>query len=481
MKACGFSEGGSAPQGSAFFGNRLSQWISNLLGPLFIGGGDVDVVIPEPYSYPSVTESESMEWGGANNTWVVNYNASPGSSGCYSGISYSTDNGATFTRIVPNPLCTGHGTNFGDPIVVYNAHLGLWFAGDLATGCGGQGVGLWTSPDGVIWTVGSCAHSGSFDDRESMWVDNNPASPHYGRMYVSWNDYKTSCGVCGCLFVSYSDNGVSWTHVGVHTSGTFIRNIQVTGDLQGSGNVYIAGMDEGGGGLTTRQNIIYRSTDGGATWNAGVNAGAACQGPGRAVSGYFATVFSSIWRHMGWGEPAANGNVVSLDYACCGQNVSCGSATDHGDIYYVRSTDSGLTFGTAVKLNSDTGTAMQWQPSLTATSTGALFASWYDAREVHGGADLNCTVGSPTQNCYRRWGRVSLDNGATWQPDDMVGRALSALPAQPDGAIQSTYEGDYDYHSSNGQTMHGGWTDGRVVISSHAQQDVFVNFVQGAS
>src|SRR5438477_819722 len=284
MKACGFSEGGSAPQGSAFFGNRLSQWISNLLGPLFIGGGDVDVVIPEPYSYPSVTESESMEWGGANNTWVVNYNASPGSSGCYSGISYSTDNGATFTRIVPNPLCTGHGTNFGDPIVVYNAHLGLWFAGDLATGCGGQGVGLWTSPDGVIWTVGSCAHSGSFDDRESMWVDNNPASPHYGRMYVSWNDYNTSCGVGGCLFVNYSDNGVTWTHVGVHTSGTFIRNIQVTGDLQGSGNVYIAGMDEGGGGLTTRQNIIYRSTDGGATWNAGVNAGAACQGPGRAVS-----------------------------------------------------------------------------------------------------------------------------------------------------------------------------------------------------
>ena len=183
---------------------------------------------------------------------------------------------------------------------------------------------------------------------------------------------------------------------------------------------------------------------------------------------------------MGWGEPAASGTVVSLDWAQCGQNVACSGATDHGDVYYIRSTDSGLTWGTPVKLNTDSGTAMQWQPSLTATSTGALYASWYDGREVNGGADLNCPVGSPN-NCYRRWGRVSLDNGATWQPDAMVGSALTGLPAQPDANIQPTYEGDYDYHSSVGQTAIGGWTDGRVVISGNAQQDVFVSFVVGAS
>ena len=33
----------------------------------------------------------------------------------------------------------------------------------------------------------ACAHSGSNDDRESMWVDNTPTSPFYGRMYISWN------------------------------------------------------------------------------------------------------------------------------------------------------------------------------------------------------------------------------------------------------------------------------------------------------
>jgi hypothetical protein len=61
----------------------------------------------------------------------------------------------------------------------------------------------------------------------------------------------------------------------------------------------------------------------------------------------------------------------------------------------------------------------------------------------------------------------------------MVGRALSGLPAQPDSAVQATYEGDYDYHSSFGTTAIGGWTDGRMIISGNSQQDVFVNLVQG--
>jgi hypothetical protein len=469
MIACGLSEGGSASSGSGFFGNGFSQWIRNLLpAPFFIGGADSDVILPDG-TYPHVTQSESMEWGGPNNTWVVNYNDSRTAPSCYSGLSYSTDNGATWHE--GQPLCSGHGTNYGDPIVVYNGALNLWFAGDLATGCGGQGVGLWTSPNGVTWTAGACAHNGGADDRESMWVDNNPVSPHYGRMYVSLNNF----GQSQQIQVTYSDNGTTWS-APVNVTASFIRNIQLTGDLQGSGTVYLAGMNEGGGGLTNRQNIIYRSTDGGATW-ASSNAGPAFQGPGRAISGYFALVFSTIWRHMGWGQPAANGNVVSLDYAACGQNVVCSSATDHGDIYYIRSTDAGVTWGTPVKLNTDTGTAMQWQPSLVATQTGALFASWYDEREVNGGADLNCTVGSPTQNCYRRWGRVSLDNGATWQPDDMVGRALSPLPAQPDPGVQPTYEGDYDYHSAFGATAIGAWTDGRVIINNTSQQDVFANLV----
>src|SRR5438552_1658638 len=392
MIACGAAEGGSAPASSGLSQpSKFSEWIKELLpAPLFIGGTDVDVTLPDG-TYPHVTQSESMEWGGPSNTWVVNYNDSRAAPSCFSGISYSTDNGATWHA--SSALCSGHGTNLGDPIVVYNARLGMWFAGDLASGCGGQGIGLWTSPNGVTWSVGACAHNGTSDDRESTWVDNNPSSPFYGRMYISYNDLTIGGGA---LYLVYSDNGTTWTPVQLNPS--FIRDVQITGDLQSSGRVYVAAMNEGGGGLTVRQNVMYRSTNGGVTWTS-TNAGPGFQGPGRSNPSYFACMFNNginMWRHMGWGEPAANGNVVSLDYAACGQPTYCANATDHGDIYYIRSTDAGLTWGTPVKLNTDSGTAMQWQPSLTTTQNGTLFASWYDQREVNGGADLNCTVGSPT-------------------------------------------------------------------------------------
>src|SRR5947207_5412528 len=312
MIFCGEAQGGSPSTGGAF-----SQFVRNLLPePLFIGSSDVDVILPDA-AFPKVTQSESMEWGGPNNTWVVNYNDSRTSSGCYSGLSYSTDNGVTWHA--GQPLCSGHGTNYGDPIVLYNARLGMWFAGDLATGCGGQGIGLWTSANGITWTAGACAHNGGSDDRESMWVDNNPASPFYGRMYISYNDFNIGGGA---LYVTRSDNGTTWSAVQLNPG--FIRDIQVTGDLQGSGRVYVATMNEGGGGLTTRQNVMYRSTDGGVTWTS-VNAGPSFQAPGRTTctaNSYFACMFgTNDWRHMGCGEPAASGNVVRLDYAACCQTV----------------------------------------------------------------------------------------------------------------------------------------------------------------
>ena len=136
------------------------------------------------------TKSENMIWGSSadgGKTLVDNYNDHNVTYGSYSGVSYSTNAGGLWKEIQPPPFATGHGTNFGDPIVVFNAKLGKWFAGDLVSGadCGGQGIGLWTSVNGIAWTVGSCPHVGSSDDRESMWVDNEPTSGTYGRMYVS--------------------------------------------------------------------------------------------------------------------------------------------------------------------------------------------------------------------------------------------------------------------------------------------------------
>src|SRR5438046_9660046 len=114
-------------------------------------------------------------------------------------------------------------------------------------------------------------------------------------MYTSWNDFNVGRGA---LFVRYStDNVVTWTNARQITTGTpFIRNVQITGDLA-TGDVYIAGMNEGGGGLTTRSNLFFRSTDGGNTWT-NTYSGPTFNGPGRVASAYVASMCNNpaSWR-----------------------------------------------------------------------------------------------------------------------------------------------------------------------------------------
>jgi hypothetical protein len=428
----------------------------------------------------SCTKSESMVYHSTrsgDNTIVVNYNDHNGSN--YSGTSYSTNGGTTFTQIIPPPFASGHGENFGDPIVVFNSKLNKWFAGDLVTGCGGQGVGLWTSNDGITWATGACAHNGSADDRESMWVDNNPFSRKYGRMYISLNNFGVGSGA---LQLVYSDDGTTWNTVTIINSNTFYRDVQVTGTPPGApppsvgftSTVFVASMDEKGGGLTTRQNFMFRSTDGGVTWTQ-ATMGSTFNAVGDGVcssNSYFADVFP-IWRHMGWGEPGVGVNgVVHYAYAGAGQ-----ASGDHGDIYYVRSTDNGVTWSTPVKLNDDPGGQFktQWMPSLSVNYNLAGFqpqakvtVSWYDRRQ----ATSSCSVATDPGCSYTRYGVQSADNGATWGANAQISDVVIPQPTQNDGGVQPCYAGDYDYATAQGQNAYVTWTDGRVAVSGVQVQSV---------
>jgi len=417
------------------------------------------------------TKSENMVWENGC-TVVVNYNDHNGSN--YSGTSYSTSCGTTFTQILPPPFASGHGTNYGDPIVVYNNKLGLWFAGDLATGCGGQGIGLWTSPTGVTWSVGACAHSGSTDDRESMWVDNDPGSAGYGRMYISFNNFAVGSGA---LQVVYSDNGTTWNGP-ITLSPSFIRDVQITGAPVSStalcssapgyyNAVFVASMDEGGGSGNPRQNVMWRSTNGGVSWTSIV------MGPhftppfdGLCSSNSYFAEMNPIWRHMGWGEPAVGpGCVVHYVYAGHGQGV------DNGDIFYTRSTDNGSTWSSPVILNSDVPGVLyhtQWMPSLSVNGAGKVTASWYDRRSV----STACNVATDPGCNYERYGRQSPDNGVTWQPDFAISSSIIPQPQQQDPGVQSCYAGDYDYDTAQSSGAYVTWTDGRRNVGGVQVQDV---------
>ena len=464
MIACGEAEGGSASPGGAF-----SQIVQELLQPAAYGTTDVDLITGVE-SNPNITQSETFTASNPDNPnqIVVAYNDSRGRNVSpinISGASVSTDGGSTFVRLTSANGQSPFSNTVGDPVILYNRPTGMWFTIWLDGGCGGQGLGGYktTTPGNANSWTHYCIHSNNNDDRESGWADNNPSSPFYGRMYTSWNDFNVGGGA---LFVRYStDNGLTWTNARQITSGTpFIRDVQITGDLA-TGDVYIAGMDEGGGGFPhNNSNLIFRSTDGGNTWS-NTYTGPSFPGPGVTAVGYFACMFTDgggYWRHEGWGEPGAYNGVVHYVYA------QHGAGSDPGDVYYIRSTDRGQTFSAALKLNTDVTTRPQWQPNLSVSPSGTVLAVWYDARESAG-----CTRGSSAVPCYRMWARRSTDNGASWLSDQTFSDVVSPLPAQPDPGIQATYAGDYDYASSSPNQHTHAWVDGRVSISGTSQQDAF--------
>jgi hypothetical protein len=129
-----------------------------------------------------------------------------------------------------------------------------------------------------------------------------------------------------------------------------------------------------------------------------------------------------------------------------------------------------MTFSAPLQLSTDTDpTKAQWQPNLSVTADGSLFAVWYDERE----RVAPCQPSTPTTPCYRMWGRKSTDNGVTWLPDDMFSDVVSPLPLQPDGGIVAVYAGDYDYGSPLLNQHLKTWVDGRVTINGASQQDAF--------
>ena len=256
------------------------------------------------------------------------------------------------------------------PVILYNKPTQTWFTVWL-DGNGSCTLGGYksTNPsDPNSWTH-FCVHTNSSDDRESGWADNNPSSPFFGRMYVSWNNFSVGGGALKSPFLLITAQRGTLRK----SDQYFIRDVQITGDASGNGTSTSRAWMRRWWFPHNNTNKIFRSTDGGTTWS-NTYTGTPFPGPGVTACSdnpYFSCMFpdaGGFWRHEGWGEPAALNGVVHLVY------TQDGTGADAGDVYYIRSTDSGVTFSAPFKLNTDSTTRPQWQPNISVSPGGTLFA-----------------------------------------------------------------------------------------------------------
>jgi hypothetical protein len=118
-------------------------------------------------------------------------------------IGQTTDGGRTWTSTFKDPKTSAGERCFGsDPSVVYSVRNAAFYLSTLCFFSTSpiSEVQVWKSVDGgATWTpstdaaiaITNRAGDGSIDpsvfyDKELLAVDNNPASPHYGRVYVTF-------------------------------------------------------------------------------------------------------------------------------------------------------------------------------------------------------------------------------------------------------------------------------------------------------
>jgi hypothetical protein len=130
------------------------------------------------------------------------------------------------------------------------------------------GMYIYRSTDGGLhWSAPVPLHVGDKSDDKS-WIacDNNPASPHYGNVYIAW-------GANGPLrFARSIDHGANWIGVGDDTvpgtelaASTFAPEISV--GLDGTVHIVWHNYDSFDNGRPVKSTIEYtRSTDGGKTF-----------------------------------------------------------------------------------------------------------------------------------------------------------------------------------------------------------------------
>ena len=305
-----------------------------------------------------------------------------------------------------------------------------------------------------------------FYDKEQITVDNNPSSPHYGRLYVTYikfhiraDGFSDYCPVQVAFTDNIDPNGdadfidAHWTRTKVVPDDPGGPGIGASANqgaqpvIDNQGGVNISYMTEECNTSLDHGIFHRRSTNGGASFGPAHRIDKTGQWKDNPDPDDALPPKNARWPASTSAPLVFNPTDNSLNYIV--QN-NINQATSGADISFAKSLNYGSTWSDMVTV-SVTGTGApaprdQVFPWMDVDPGGSLHAIWFDNR------------GDPSNLLIRTFQGDSTNGGATW-----ANRNISTAAWNPNLSFfnSGAFAGDYNGLAAGAGVIYPVWTDGR--------------------
>jgi hypothetical protein len=317
------------------------------------------------------------------------------------GWAYTTNGGSTWTfpGVLENNVFRSDPVTDSDEVGNF-FYLSLQSTQNLSFFCDD----LWRSTNGgQSWTLLSGEKGAGGGDKQWFTIDKTNG-PGHGFQYQS--DDGINCSGGGVQFQRSIDGGVTWQNPITVPNSTAYGTL----DVDTNGNLFIGGegstqffcVRSSNAQIATQTPTFDRTT--------AVNLGGFLGSGGINPAGLTGQTFLAIDRSGG----PTNNNIYMLASV-----VPNGRSTT--DVMFARSTDGGLTFSAAKKINDDPVNPSKWHwfGTFSVAPNGRLDAVWYDTRNAANNTD---------SQLFYSW---STDAGVTWAPNVAVSDSFNPFEGYP--------------------------------------------------
>lgn len=343
------------------------------------------------------------------------------------GYSYSTNSGLTWSNsaILDSSLIPGHTRN-SDPVVTVDTAGNFYISVITITFPTGElTLAVYKSTDGgITFPFAYVCATGGTEDKEWITSDLSPLSPYVNSLYITWTRFA---GGTGIKLTKSTNAGVNWTAPVSISDGTNVQGSNVA--ISRNGQVNVTWL-----GYSSNANVMYdRSTNGGQSFGTDVLVSSGSF-PSGLPNGVGTFPFIEVDRSTG-----PNSGMIYIVFAD-NRNGDC-------DVFLCRSTNAGLNWSPAVRINNDPigNGKIQYWPCIAVNETGNISIIFMDSRNT------------PNNTIIEAYLARSTDGGLTFT-NELV--SSEQTPTNIPGS--NVRFGDYIDVDYVGQNVVPVWTDERA-------------------